>query len=142
MLLFIRRLFTWWDGATFGALFDIGRRAKKVGEDEYGNRYFQERKISLEGRPRRYVIYKGYADASRVPPDWHGWLHHTVNELPAPAKKDEMTGVRVMERQPWEKDHQPNLTGTLHAYHPKGSLARPGDRAAATGDYEAWAPDS
>ena len=131
MVLFIKRLFAWWDGATLGALFDIWRRAKRVGADEYGNTYYQERRPSLDGRPRRYVIYKGYADASRVPADWHGWLHHTFEEPPTEAP---------LKRQAWEKDHAPNLTGTVYAYHPKGSLARPGPRAAATGDYEAWSP--
>ena len=129
--MFIKRLFAWWDGATLGALFDIARRAKRVGEDEYGNAYFEERRVSLEGRPRRYVIYKGYADASRVPADWHGWLHHTLAEPPTDAP---------LKRHAWEKDHEPNLTGTLYAYRPKGSLARSGPRAAATGDYEAWTP--
>jgi NADH:ubiquinone oxidoreductase subunit len=131
MLLFIKRLFAWWDGATLGALFDIGRRADKVGEDEYGNRYYQERKASLEGRPRRYVIYKGYADASRVPVDWHGWLHHTFADPPT---------VAPFRLKAWEKDHMPNLTGTVHAYHPKGSLSEQGARAASSGDYEAWKP--
>ncbi len=97
MLLFIKRLFAWWDGATLGALFDIGRRAKRVGEDEYGNVYYEERKISLEGRPRRYVIYKGYADPSRVPVDWHGWLHHTFMEPPTLAP---------LKRRPWEKEQR------------------------------------
>ncbi len=131
MLLFIKRLFAWWDGATLGALFDIGRRAKKIGEDEVGNRYFEERKASLEGRPRRYVIYNGYADASRVPVDWHGWLHHTFADPPT---------VTPFRRKTWEKDHVPNLTGTIHAYHPQGSLSEPGERAASSGDYEAWKP--
>lgn len=132
MLLFIKRLFAWWDGATLGTLFDIARRATKVGEDEYGNRYYEERRASFDGRPRRYVIYKGYADASRVPADWHGWLHHTFDDPPT---------VAPFRRKPWEKDHRPNLTGTVFAYHPKGSLAGDGERATASGDYEAWTPD-
>lgn len=131
MLLFIKRLFAWWDGATLGALFDIGRRARKVGEDEYGNRYFEERKASLEGRPRRYVIYNGYADPSRVPVDWHGWLHHTFADPPT---------VAPFRLKRWEKGHLPNLTGTVHAYRPKGSLSETGERAASSGDYEAWRP--
>jgi NADH:ubiquinone oxidoreductase subunit len=131
MLLFIKRLFAWWDGATLGALFDISRRANRVGEDEYGNRYFEERRASLDHRPRRYVVYKGYADPSRVPPDWHGWLHHTFVEPPT---------VAPLRRRPWEKDHVPNMTGTVYAYHPKGSLSGRGERAASTGDYEAWKP--
>ncbi|MGD2132960.1 MAG: NADH:ubiquinone oxidoreductase subunit NDUFA12 [Maricaulaceae bacterium] len=132
MLLFIKRLFAWWDGATLGTLFDVGRRARKVGEDEYGNAYFEERRASFDGKPRRYVIYKGYADASKVTPDWHGWLHHTVAEPPTKAP---------LRRQTWEREHKPNLTGTVYAYHPKGSLARQGERAEATGDYEAWTPE-
>ncbi len=127
----IKRLFAWWDGATLGALWTIFRRARFVGEDEYGHKYYEERGVSLERRKRRYVVYRGYADASRVPPDWHGWLHHTFEQPPTEAP---------LPRKSWEQPHQPNLTGTVHAYHPKGSLARPGDRAAADGDYDAWSP--
>ena len=68
----LTKIFTWWNGATIGALFDIAKRATLVGEDDQGNRYFEERKATLEGRKRRYVLYKGYAEPSRVPADWHG----------------------------------------------------------------------
>ena len=68
----LKAIFLWWEGATIGARFDIGRRAAKVGSDDQGNTYYEERKPSLEGRKRRYVIYKGYADASKVPPGWRG----------------------------------------------------------------------
>lgn len=128
----LERIFTWWNGATLGALFDIGRRAAQVGEDEQGNRYYEERKPSLDGRKRRWVVYNGLAEASRVPPDWHGWLHHTFEAPPTEAP---------LLRRAWEKPHQPNLTGTVHAYRPPGSLARGGERAAATGDYESWKPE-
>ena len=102
-----------------------------MGEDEQGNRYFEERRPSLEGRKRRYVIYKGLAEASRVPPDWHAWIHHTIEEPPT---------VKALKRQVWEKPHLPNQTGTVRAYRPKGSLARGGERAKATADYEPWTP--
>ncbi len=117
----LKWIFTWWNGATLGALFDIGRRGALVGNDEQGNRYYEERQASLEGRKRRYVIYSGLAEASRVSADWHGWMHHTVAEPPT---------VAPLKRQKWEKPHQPNLTGTVRAYRPKGSLARGGVRAA------------
>ena len=127
----LKSIFTWWNGATIGARFDIGRRARPVGQDDQGNKYYEERKPSLEGRKRRYVIYNGYAEPSKVPPDWHGWLHHTFDkpptEAPLPAK-------------PWEKPHKPNLTGTLGAYRPPGSLSEGGERAKSSGDYEAWKP--
>lgn len=126
------KIFTWWSGATIGALFDIGRRARLVGSDEQGNRYFEERRPSLEGRPRRYVLYKGYAEPSRVPADWHGWLHYTFERPPT----EEPFRLKA-----WEQPHRPNLTGTVYAYRPSGSLAGPGERAKATGDYEAWRPE-
>jgi NADH:ubiquinone oxidoreductase subunit len=127
----LKAIFTWWNGATLGALFDIKRRGVFVGEDEQGNRYYEERRPSLEGRKRRYVTYKGLSEASRVPPDWHGWLHYTLDEPPT---------LTPLKRQAWELPHAPNLTGTIHAYRPKGALQRGGVRAKATSDYQAWTP--
>jgi NADH:ubiquinone oxidoreductase subunit len=129
----LKRIFTWWNGATLGALFDINRRGVSVGEDEWGNRFFEERRPSLDGRKRRWVIYNGLAEASRVSPDWHGWMHHTLSEPPT---------TQPLKRQKWELPHVPNLTGTVRAYRPKGSLARGGVRAASSTDYEPWTPDS
>jgi NADH:ubiquinone oxidoreductase subunit len=118
-------LFTWWKG-------------ERVGTDEFGNRYYREkpgRQLRPGGgrgsRERRWVLYKGEAEASKVPPEWHAWLHHTVNELPDPGRR----------KYPWEKPHLPNLTGTVRAYRPPGSLLKGGRRAAATGDYEPWQPE-
>lgn len=128
----LKRIFTWWNGATLGALFDIGRRAILVGEDEQGNKFYEEKRPSIEGRKRRYVIYNGLAEASRVSPDWHGWMHHTLEDPPT---------VAPLPRKAWELPHLPNQTGTVRAYRPKGSLARGGVRAKATSDYEAWTPD-
>ena len=128
----LKLIFTWWNGATPGALFDISKRARPVGKDDQGNRYFEEKRPSLEGRRRRYVIYNGLAEPSRVPPDWHGWLHHTFDKPPTESP---------LPRKSWEKPHKANLTGTPLAYRPKGSLAQGGERARSSGDYEAWKPD-
>ncbi len=128
----LKRIFTWWNGATIGALFDIGRRGVFVGEDEEGNRFYEERRPSLDGRKRRYVIYAGLAEASRLNPDWHAWMHYITDDPPTRAP---------LPRKAWEKPHRPNMTGTIHAYRPPGSLARGGERARATGDYEAWSPE-
>jgi len=78
------------------------------------------------------VIYNGANDASRVPPEWFGWLHHQVDALPQTA----LPPARA-----WQKPPVPNLTGTTEAYRPAGALERGGHRAAATGDYEAWSPE-
>jgi NADH:ubiquinone oxidoreductase subunit len=127
----LAKIFTWWNGATLGAMFDIGKRATLVGEDEQGNRYFEERKPTLEGRKRRYVMYNGYAEPSRVPVDWHGWLHHTFEVPPT---------IEPFLLQSWEKPHLPNLTGTIFAYRPKGSLASVTSNEKKAVGYEAWTP--
>lgn len=127
------KIFTWWNGATIGTLFTIAKRADLVGTDELGNRYYQSRDHkSYDGRRRRWVVYNGYAEASKVSPDWHGWLHYTFDEPPTEAP---------LPRRQWERDHQPNMTGTPLAWRPPGSLAAEGVRPAATGDYEAWKPE-
>jgi NADH:ubiquinone oxidoreductase subunit len=127
------KIFTWWNSATIGTLFTIGRRGVLVGTDEFGNRYYESRDtVSYDGRKRRWVVYAGYADASKVSADWHGWLHYTFDQPPTSAP---------LPRRRWEKPHLPNLSGTPFAYRPRGSLARGGERASATGDYQAWRPE-
>ena len=130
----LKNIFTWWNGATIGIRFTLGRRGVFIGKDELGNSYYEAKdtKDSYDGRKRRYVVYNGYAEASKVSPDWHGWLHHTFDEPPT---------VEPLKRQSWERDHIPNRTGTVHAWRPQGSIARSGERQKATGDYEAWRPE-
>lgn len=128
---FLKSIFTWWDGATIGTALHSWRTGKRVGTDSLGNVYFESKKAT-GGRKRRWVIYEGANDASRVPPEWHGWLHGTFDDLPDQA----LPPVRG-----WEKPAVPNLTGTDLAYRPAGALEAGGVRAAATGDYEAWSPD-
>lgn len=129
----LKLIFTWWNGATAGILYTIARNATLVGTDEYGNRYFECRtsKESYDSRRRRYVLYRGYAEPSKVPSDWHGWLHYTFDEPPTKAP---------LKRQKWETDHLPNLTGTLYAWRPRGAIGRSGPRAASKGDYQSWTP--
>lgn len=131
----LKTLFTWWNGATLGVILTAKRRGVLIGTDELGNKYYEAKdtKDSYDpGRKRRWVIFNGYAEASKVPPEWHGWLHYTFDEPPTRAP---------LPRKAWEKDHRPNLTGTVHAWRPKGSIARGGERPKATGDYEAWSPE-
>jgi NADH:ubiquinone oxidoreductase subunit len=130
MKLFFLRLFTWWHGATLNTLFHTWRKGERVGEDEFGNVYYQGGTDS-EGRTRRWVIYKGEAEGSRVPPGWHGWLHHRVDVAPT----QETYAARD-----WERGHQHNLTGTGAAYRPKGSILGQDKRPVVTGDYDAWSP--
>ncbi|MGE0773913.1 MAG: NADH:ubiquinone oxidoreductase subunit NDUFA12 [Sphingomonadaceae bacterium] len=128
----LKKIFTWWDGATIGTLLYSSRNGAEVGRDLLGNIYYEAKKTDSSGRKRRWVIYNGSNDASRVAPEWHGWLHNTIDAAPDQA----LPPPRV-----WEKPAMPNLTGTLAAYRPSGALEAGGLRAAATGDYEAWKPN-
>lgn len=105
-------------------------RGEVVGTDQLGNRYYQDRKVSQGVRRRRWVIYNGEDEASNVPSEWNAWLHQTTDQVPDGAPKRD-----------WEKPHLPNQTGTPNAYRPSGHTLKGGQRASATGDYEAWTPE-
>jgi NADH:ubiquinone oxidoreductase subunit len=113
------RIYTWLHG-------------ELVGTDEFGNRYYRSRKQPRYGRERRWVVYRGEAEASKVPAEWHAWLHH-LSDSP-------LTG-ETTPRWPWQKQHLPNLSGTRYAYRPSGHELQGGHRAPATGDYQPWTPD-
>ena len=103
---FWTKFFTWWNGETFGTQFYTWRFGRSVGEDAQGNHYYQ----SADGR-RRWVIYNGESEASRVPPEWHGWMHHTYQDPPttkplappalgaaAPAEPDRQRAAPIARR--------------------------------------------
>ena len=129
----LSKIFTWWDGATIGTSLHSAFTGEHVGTDAQGNRYFRAKKRLPDGRERRWVIYNGANDASRVPAEWHGWLHGSFDGVP----ESNLPPPRI-----WEVDYVPKATGTAQAYRPQGALERGGVRAGATGDYEAWSPDS
>jgi len=112
------RLHTWLNG-------------RKIGHDAAGNVYYQDRTVRAGQRTRRWVDFAGAPEASKVPPEWHAWLHYTTD---AP--------IEVAAPRPWVKPHEANPTGTAAGYRPAGHDYKGGHRAHATGDYEAWSPDA
>lgn len=107
--------------------------ANFVGEDECGNKYYQEK--LLFGKPqrvqKRWVIYKsGAVEASTVPAKWFSWLHYTSERA--------LCG----ESHPWEKKHKHNQTGSNGAHHPKASLLNDANDAQSSTPYEPWAPNN
>ncbi len=119
------RAVTWWNGSTLNTQFFTARKGVKVGEDDEGNIYYKTRDDA-----HRWVIYNGETEASRISPDWHGWLHRTWDEPPT---------EKPLAHKDWEKPHQENLTGTALAYAPAGSIRGAGPKPRA--DYEAWSPE-
>ncbi|HBS50084.1 MAG TPA: NADH:ubiquinone oxidoreductase subunit NDUFA12 [Rhodobacteraceae bacterium] len=119
------RAVTWWNGSTLNTQIFTARKGIKVGEDDQGNIYYRNSDDS-----KRWVMFNGEVEGSRISPDWHGWLHRTWDEPPS---------EKPLPKKAWEKPHQENLTGTALAYAPAGSLrrAKPVERR----DYEAWTPE-
>lgn len=128
----LSEIFSWWGGNTWGTRVTIWRQGELVGQDDYGNRYYvQRRGVGPLGVPRRWVTYTDLADASKVPAEWHGWLHYTVDTPPT---------KEVYKPRPWQKAHLMNMTGTREAYRPPGSILASAERPKATGDYKPWRP--
>lgn len=123
----LKQIFTWWNGQTIGTMVWTNRHGVRVGEDDEGNIYYRNAEDT-----RRWVIYSGESEASRVSPDWHGWLHGTFDLPPTEAP---------LPRRTWEKDHVPNLTGSAGAYRPPGSVLSPESRPRNKNDYDAWTPE-
>ena len=123
---FIFEIFGWWNKQTLSTRLFTALRGVKVGEDELGNVYYEGRKNG-----RRWVIYNGYAEASAIPPGWHGWMHYRTD---VPPTQSDYTPYE------WEKPHAPNMTGTALAYRPDGSILSDQTRPRVTGDYDAWSP--
>ena len=101
-----------------------------VGCDQFGNKYYHQRKVNGYIRRRRWVIYKDNDDASNVPPEFNAWLHYTVDNFP-----------EIRQLKSWQKQHIANQTGTSNAYRPAGHAFEGGKRAKATGDYTPWTPE-
>lgn len=116
-------------------IYLLTRKGEKVGEDDFGNVYYRSRNAKDWRSERRWVNYAGDGEieASSIPAGWNAWLHKNREKSPA----EEPLKVKY-----WEKEHVPNLTGTPQSYVPPGHDRRGGQRAPATGDYEAWTPGS
>lgn len=109
----------------------IADRPELVGKDPAGNRYYQAQSRAGYKRETRRVIYRGDPETTRVPPEWHGWLHHQTDEAPLPGK--------LSFRQNWQKPHSNNMTGTDMAYRPHEKIGKEKAATCCRG-YEAWKP--
>lgn len=121
---FLLQLLIWWKGQSLGTRIFTWRKGAKVGSDDQGNVYYESK------AGKRWVIFAGEIEASKISADWHGWLHHTFDECP---------GSTELAHKTWEIPHIENQSGTVNAYHPPGSILSP--QPAPVGDYEAWRPE-
>lgn len=123
---FLRNIFSVLSPISF--LLLVWRKGEFIGTDQMGNRYYRANPRKGYKHEQRWVIYAGEPDASAIPPEWHGWMHHQTDIVPSDS------GLSY--RKPWQKPAEPNRTGTTLAYSPTID----GERQRASGDYEAWRP--
>ena len=100
----IKQIFTWWSSQTIGTFIYTIFFGKFVGKDDYGNKYYENKKTG-----KRWVIYKGEINASKITSDWYSWMHHIENQHPLEKK---------IKKYSWQKPHLENKTGTKNAYKP------------------------
>ena len=104
MLTLLKKVFTWWNQDTFETRLQTIFFGKLVGKDELGNKYYE----SKSGR--RWVIYNGEVEASKIPNEWYSWMHYINNKI---------ENDHNLKKYEWQKEHLPNQTGSENSYHPK-----------------------
>jgi NADH:ubiquinone oxidoreductase subunit len=123
-------IFTWWNGTTLSTRLYTKRHGQLVGEDSSGNKYYTEKNADKASQTpaRRWVVYNGVAEATKVPPEWFAWLHHISDDL----------SVENEPLKSWHKPHVENMTGTSRAWRPANSILNTPRRRISASDYEPW----
>ncbi len=117
----IKLIFTWWNKQTVGTFIYTLLKGKLVGKDQFGNKYYSNSKDK-----KRWVIYKNTVESSKIPPEWHLWIHYLSKNKPSENNN----------KFKWQKEYEENLTGTPKAYKPEGSLHS--DSKKSTKKYVTW----
>ena len=120
MFSFLKQIFTWWHKQTIGTFIYTLVVGKYVGSDVFGNKYYS----STKGK--RWVVYNGGVESSKIPPDWHSWIHFQSMKKPNTSNQ----------KFSWQQKYEENLTGTNKAYKPDGSLLN--DLKKNMKKYETW----
>ena len=104
---------------------------KYVGSDEIGNKYYANSQNFKDKKVKRWVVFKGEIEATKIPPHWHAWLHKTIDNPP----------LKYKHQYAWQKNHKQNMTGTTEAYYPSSyPLSKTYNPDQIKEDYESWTP--
>ena len=77
-------------------------------------------------------VRKDEIEASNIPPHWHAWLHKSIKDPP----------INYSPKYKWQKDHEPNKTGTNEAYFPSSHpLSKNYDPEKKQEEYKSWTPN-
>ena len=74
---FFKQIFTWWNKQTIGTFIYTVMFGKFSGEDQFGNKYYSNSK------GKRWVIYESNVESSKIPSEWHSWIHFMRTEKPS-----------------------------------------------------------
>ena len=105
MLTFIKEILTWWNHQTIGTRLYTIFFGKLVGTDDFGNKYYENKK-----RKKRWIIYNGEIEATKIPIEWYSWMHSIKNKIEE---------THELKKYNWQKNHLSNQTGTDKAYNPQ-----------------------
>ena len=92
-----KKIFTWWNQYTLGTKIKTLFFGKFVGKDHLGNKYYESKK------GKRWVIYNGEINASKIESDWYQWMHYQIDTNPSKVK---------VSKHSWQRPHSDNKTGT------------------------------
>lgn len=92
---------------------------QKVGTDAFGNQYFQHKHPK---NTKKWVVYNGINDPSKIPVNWYMWLHSNIKDEP----KENLSS--------W----QPNVTQTPFAF--KGTNSIENIEPNRSNNYSKWVP--
>jgi NADH:ubiquinone oxidoreductase subunit len=101
LILFMNKLLTLLYLSIFGQL---------VGEDNYGNKYFELKKKDSFGRKKRVCLFRGRVEASKISPEWHLFMHYQKDSKEIPVN---------IKQYKWQRSYLPDLTLTSVKYLPK-----------------------
>ena len=118
---FLKQIFTWWYKQTVGTFIYTFFLGKFIGKDQFENKYYSNKKGT-----KRWVIYKSNIESTKIPPEWHLWIHFQTINKPSEQKN----------KFSWQKEHEENLTGTKKSFKPEGSLMSESKKSMKK--YETW----
>ena len=101
--MFFKIIFTWWNKQTFGTFLKTLFTGKYIGKDEFGNKYYSNKKNE------RWVVYSGEVEATKITSEWYLWMHHTTDKIP---------DYKETKKFKWQKSHVGNQTGTKNSFKP------------------------
>ena len=117
----IKQIFTWWNYQTVGTFLYTVLFGEFVGKDSFGNKYYKNKK------GKRWVIYNGEINASKIESDWYSWIHYQSDSNPSNS---------LINKHFWQKPHSENKTGSKDAYKPNKIT----NKDKKFKKYESWKP--